>query len=201
MKIKTTVLVCLTSIMVLLFVYQYSTAQVTTNDEVLPIGIVDVRRALRDCSATAKYRERTNAENAKMDEEEELLSRKVQSLGQGLTALKPGTSDYLEQYKEYLQKKAELKTMQEFNPQRKMLKHKQWTETLYQEILNITKTLAAEKGLALVLESDEPEFPIQRYEDLAMTLNTHKVLYINGCVDLTNEVIAELDKEESKFIN
>jgi len=34
-----------------------------------------------------------------------------------------------------------------------------------------------------------------------MTLSTHKVLYSNGCVDLTDEVIAELDKEESKFIN
>jgi len=60
--------------------------------------------------------------------------------------------------------------------------------------------LAAQKGLPLVLGSDEPEFPIQRYEELAMTLSTHKVLYSEGCVDLTNEVIAELDKEESKFI-
>lgn len=201
MKIKTTVLVCLTGVMVLLFVHQYSTAQVTTNDQILPIGVVDVRRALRDCKATAKYRERTNTENAKMDEEEDQLSRKVQALATGLRALKPGTSDHLEQYKEYLQKQAELKSLQEFNPQQKMLKHQQWTQPLYQEILNITKTLAAEKGLALVLESDEPEFPIQRYEDLAMTLNTHKVLYSNGCVDLTDEVIAELDEEVSKFIN
>jgi Skp family chaperone for outer membrane proteins len=201
MKIKTVVLGCLMGVVVLLFVHQYSTAQVTTNDQVLPIGIVDVRRALRECKATAKYRERTNAENAKMDDEEEQLSRKVQALATGLRALKPGTSDHLEQYKEYLQKQAELKSLQEFNPQQKMLKHQQWTQPLYQEILSITKTLAAEKGLALVLESDEPEFPIQRYEDLAMTLNTHKVLYSKGCLDLTDEVIAELDKEESKFIN
>jgi Skp family chaperone for outer membrane proteins len=201
MKIKTTVLVCLTALIVLLLIHEYSTAQVTANDQALPIGIVDVRRALRDCSATAKYRERTNVENAKMDEEEEQLSRKVQALAAGLRALKPGTSDHIEQYKEYLQKQAELKTLQEFNPQQKALKHQQWTQELYKEILRITKALAAEKGLSLVLESDEPEFPIQRYEDLAMTLSTHKVLYSNGCVDLTNEIIAELDKEESKFIN
>jgi len=201
MKIKTAVLGCLTGVVVLLLVHQYSTAQVTTNDQVLPIGIVDVRRALRDCSATAKYRERMDVENTKMDAEEEDLKRKIQALALGLRALKPNSSDYMEQYKEYLQKQGELKTMQEFNPKQKIMKHQQWTETLYQEILRITKELAAVKGLALVLESDEPQFPIQQYEELAMTLNTHKVLYSNGCLDLTDEVIAELDKEESKFIN
>jgi Skp family chaperone for outer membrane proteins len=201
MKIKTAVLGCLTGVVVLLLGHQYSTAQVTTNNQVLPIGIVDVRRALRDCSATAKYRERTDAENTKMDDEEEDLKRKIQALALGLRALKPNSSDYMEQYKEYLQKQSELKLMQEYNPRLKATKHQQWTEKLYQEILRITKELAAEKRLALVLESDEPQFPIQQYEELAMTLNTHKVLYSNGCVDLTHEVITELDKEESKFIN
>jgi len=201
MKIKTTILGCLISIVVLLFAHEYSMAQVKPNATVLPVGLVDVRRALRDCKATAKYRERTNAENSKMDAEEEQLTREIQALAAGLRALKPGSSDHLTQYKEYLQKQANLKTLQEFNPQQKALKHQQWTQELYKEILRITKVLAAEKGLPLVLGSDEPEFPIQRYEELAMTLSTHKVLYSEGCVDLTNEVIAELDKEESKFIN
>jgi len=201
MKIKTIILGCLMGVVVLLFVHEYSMAQVKTNDTVLPIGLVDVRRALRECKATAKYRERTNAENSTTDAEEEQLSREIQALAAGLRALKQGSSDYLTQYKEYLQKQNDLKTMQEFNPQQKALKHQQWTQELYKEILRITKVLAAEKGLPLVLGSDEPEFPMQRYEELAMTLSTHKVLYSNGCIELTDEVIAELDKEESKFIN
>ena len=201
MKIKKAILGCLMGAVVLLLIHEYSMAQVKPNDTVLPIGIVDVRRALRECKATTKYREKTNAENSKMDAEEEQLSREIQALAAGLRALKQGTSDHLAQYKEYLQKQANLKTLQEFNPQQKALKHQQWTQKLYKEILRLTKVLAAEKGLLLVLGSDEPEFPIQRYEELAMTLSTHKVLYSNGCVDLTDEVIAELDKEESKFIN
>jgi Skp family chaperone for outer membrane proteins len=201
MKIKTAVLVCLISVVVLLLVHEYSMAQVKNNDTTLPIGIVDVRRALRECNATKKYRERTTAENSKMDAEEQQLTREIQALAAGLRALKPNTSDYLSQYKEYLQKQGDLKALQEFNPRQKATKHQQWTQTLYQEILRLTKVLAAEKGLALVLGSDEPTFPIQQYEELAMTLSTHKVLYNNGCLDLTDEVIAELDKEESKFIN
>jgi Skp family chaperone for outer membrane proteins len=201
MKIKTAVLGCLMGVVVLLLVHEYSMAQVKTNDTVLPIGIVDVRRALRECNATKKYSERTNAENSKMDAEEQQLTREIQALAAGLRALKRNSNDYMEQLEEYLQKQANLKTMQEYNPQLKAMKHQQWTQELYKEILSITKVLAAEKGLPLVLGTDEPEFPIQRYEELAMTLSTHKVLYSNGCSDLTDEVIAELDKEESKFIN
>jgi hypothetical protein len=51
----------------------------------------------------------------------------------------------------------------------------------------------------MVLGADEPEFPFQSYEQLVMTLSTHKVLYSDGCVDLTNEVIAQLDKMQSRL--
>jgi len=201
MKIKTAILGCLMGIVVLLFVHEYSMAQVKTNDTTLPIGVVDVRRALRECKATEKYRDRTNAENSKMDAEEQQITIEIQALTAGLRALKPNSSDYMEQYKEYLQKQGELKTMQEFNPRLKATKHQRWTETLYQEILRLTKVLGEKKGLALVLGTDEPQFPIQQYEELAMTLNTHKVLYDKGCLNLTDEIIAELDKDISKFIN
>jgi len=201
MKIKTILLVCLTVVFVLFLVHEYGMAQVKTDSPALQVGIVNVRRALRDCKATAKYRERTTAENDKMDAEEEQLSKEIQALAAGLRALKQGSSDYMTQYKEYRQKQAKLQVLQEFNPQEKALKHQQWTQTLYKEILRLAKELAAKKGLPLVLGVDEPEFPMQRYEELMMALSTHKVLYSGGCPDLTDEVIAELDKEESKFNN
>ena len=55
MKFKMTILGCLIGIVVLLFAHEYGMAQVKINDTNLPIGIVDVRRALRECKATAKY--------------------------------------------------------------------------------------------------------------------------------------------------
>lgn len=201
MKLKGAVIVCSISLIFLLLVHGYSIAQMSSGSTTLPIGIVDVRRALRECNATEKYREQTNTEDAKMNVEEEQLDNQIKALALNLRALKPDSSDYAAQYLEYMQKQGELKNKQEINRQLKLLKHQQWTQKLYQEILRLTKTMAAEKGLAMVLGSDEPQFPIQQYEELAMTLNTHKVLYGNGCHDLTDEIIAELDKEVSKFIN
>ena len=132
-------------------------------------------------------------------EEVNKIAQEGKALADSLSAYIPGSSDHMERLKETLQKQNELKTLQELNPRRRALKEMQWTQTLYQAILRITKELGAAKGLNLVLEGDQPQFPFQRYEELVGILSTHKVLYSEGCIDLTNEVIAQLDKIQSKF--
>jgi Skp family chaperone for outer membrane proteins len=203
MKVKTMFLGCLISVVALFMVHAYGPAQANSGKPASNIGTVSVSRALRDCKATAKFREKDGAEKDKMDAEEEKLSTEVKALAAGMRAgaLKPDSTDYAQQYQELVQRQAQLKTMQDVNPQLTALAQHLWMEKLYKEILRITKQLGAEKGLALVLAVDEPEFPMPRYEELAMALRTHKVLYNGGCLDLTDEVIAALDKEEAKFTN
>ncbi|MHC4425600.1 MAG: OmpH/Skp family outer membrane protein [Planctomycetota bacterium] len=196
MKIKTVVLGCLMGVVVLFLAHEYSLAQPEADKPASKVGVVSVSRALRDCKATAKYRENTTAENSRMDAEEGKLAKEVQTLTGGVRALLPGSSDYMTQYKELLQKQAELKALQEFNNQQRGLRDRRWTEELYKKILRITEELAEKKRLELVLERSEPTFPILSPDQLVMTLSTHKVLYSGGCLDLTDEVIAELDKEE-----
>ena len=199
MKFKTMVLCCLASAIILATGYEYLQAQPNVTGPALKIGVVSVQRALRNCKATIKFRERLIAEKEKMAIEENTLAKEGKALADSLTAYKPDSSEYMEQLQEMVRKQSELKALQEINPRRRALTEMQWTQKLYKEILRITKELAAEKGLALVLGADEPVFPFQRYEELVMTLSTHKVLYSDGCVDLTNEVVAQLDKMQSKL--
>ena len=199
MKFRTMLLSCLAGAVILATGYEYLQAQPRVAGPGMKIGIVSVGRALRNCQATLKFREKVLAENEKMAADEERLVQEGKALADSLKALKPNSSDYNERLQEMVQKQSQLKALQEVNPRRRILKEMQWTQNLYREILRITKSLAAAKGLNLVLGADEPEFPFTRYEELIMTLGTHKVLYNEGCVDLTNEVIAELDKIQSKF--
>ncbi|MHC4119316.1 MAG: hypothetical protein ACYSWO_17610 [Planctomycetota bacterium] len=108
---------------------------------------------------------------------EKALTDEISALAGGVRALVPGTSDHLAQYELLLQKQASLKALQEFNNQKRGLSQQRWAEKIYKEILRITNEVAATKGLDLVLERNEPTFPMPAADQLMMTLNTHKVLY------------------------
>jgi len=200
MKIKAIVSGCLLSVVVLFAVHEYGTAQAGTG-AASKIGVVSVSRALRDCQATAKYREKTTAENDKMALEGTKLNREVQALTGEIRALRRGSDDYLARYKELLQKQAELKVLEEYSNQQGGLRDRNWTEQLYREILTVVNDLARKKGLEMVLERTEPTFPVATADQLMTALSTHKVLYDGGCLDITDEVIAELNKKDLKLDN
>jgi Skp family chaperone for outer membrane proteins len=199
MKFKMMVLSCLVCAIILATGYEYLQAQPNATGSTLKIGVVSVHTALRNCQATIKFTERLKAEQEKMISEEKTLATEGQALADSLRVFKPDSTEYMETFQKMVQTQSMLKALQETNPRRSRLKQMQWTQKLYKEILRITKELAAKKGLTLVLATDEPEFPFPRYEELVMTLSTHKVLYNNGCVDLTSEVRAQLDKMQSQL--
>jgi len=196
MKMKMIVLGCLMCAVVLFVGYEYSQAQPKTDKPPSKIGIVSVRKAFRNCKRNSKYAEQANVEQVKIKAEEERLSKEIEAQEAGLKAIKSGSSDYLAQIKELLEKRAGLEARRQFNNQQRVLKNRQWTEELYKEVLRITGELAQQKGLELVLEMDEPEFPVESGDELMMTLSTHKVLYSAGCLDLTDEVVTRLDAQE-----
>jgi Skp family chaperone for outer membrane proteins len=199
MKTKTMVLGCIIICVLLLSGYEYSSAQ--PGEPASKIGVMSVERVLRDCKATAKYREQMKAEGDKINAELEILSNEIKALKAGLQlgTLKVGSSDYFKQHWELAQKQAELDARKEYVPNQQMLQQQLWTQEIYQKILKVAKEVGAEKGLILVLEKSEPEFPIQN--DFGLIIGTHKVLYSDGCPDITDDVIARMDAEETKTVN
>jgi len=194
-------LACLMGVVVLSLGREFSSAQPKTGALSVKIATVSVRKVFLSCQANARYRADELAEQSKISAAMDLLRKEIQAQEAGLKALRPGSADHLEQYRELFNKQYALEAQQKFNSQQRMLKDRRWTEELYKEILRITKTLAEEKGLDMVLEKDEPEFPVPSPDELMMTLSTHKVLFSAGCVDITDEVVARLDAEELKFKN
>ncbi len=201
MKVKTVISGCLICVVVLFVVHEFSLAQPNAPVPVSKIGIVSIPRTLRDCKATATFGAKAKAETDQMVAAEKALSDEISALTGGVRALVPGTADHMAQYKLLLQKQAELDALQKFNNSQRAFSQRHWAEMVYKEVLRITKEVAAKRSLDLVLGRSEPEFPIQSADQLMMTLNTHKVLYGGGCLDITDEVIAELDKIESTLIN
>jgi Skp family chaperone for outer membrane proteins len=196
MKAKAIVLCCLIGAIVLFAGHERGSAKSKADKVVANVGVVDVRKVFRDCKKNAKYGASVMAEEEKWNAEQEKLAKEIESQGNGLRALRPGSGDYLAQYKELLQKKAELETSRQFNTQQRTAKDQRWTEELYIEILKIVAELAEQKELDLVLQKDVADFPTESPDELMLTLSTHKLLYSGGCLDITSEVLARLDAEK-----
>ena len=195
MKVKTMVLSCLTGVVILAMGYEYSQAQPKADTSSSKIGTVSILKVFRDSKRSDAHRTEFNAEQSKIIAALKILSKEIEAQEAGLRALKPESSDYLAQRKELIDKQARLEAEQKFNKEQAILKEYRWSKELYNDILQITSELAEQKGLDLVLEKDEIDVLALSLNQISDTIRTHKVLYSGGCVDISDEVVARLDKE------
>ena len=198
MKTKVFVLIFLVGAIVLFSGYEQSLAARKSKASLseVKIGVVSVTQIFKDCKRNVKYREETKAEYEKLAGELKKLEADIEADKAGLVTLKAGSSDHTEQVKEILVKQSTLQTHQKFYERQLELKEQRWTEELYQDILKATEEVAKEKGLTLVLENSRVELPALSAQDLMMTIRTNKVLYGDGSVDITDEVLEKVDSKK-----
>jgi len=195
MKVKTMVLGCLAGVVILAMGYEYSQAQSKGDTPSSKIGIVSILKVFRDSKRSDAHRTELLAEQNKTRAAWQKLSEDIAAQEAGLKALKPESSDYLAQRKELIDKQARLEAEQKFYKEQAILKQYKWSKELYQDILQITSELAEQKGLDLVLRKDEIDLLALSVNEISETVRSHKVLYSGGCVDISDEVLARLDKE------
>ncbi|MHC4645771.1 MAG: OmpH/Skp family outer membrane protein [Planctomycetota bacterium] len=159
----------------------------------LRIGVVDIRKVVEGSNRMAGYMKEILAEQQRLRVKWDAIAKEIESDKTGLNTLKPGSSDYLIQVKDMLQKQANLRTEQEYYKERMKFKELQITEGFFSDILREVGVLAKEKGLDLVFESSEPRLPASSITQLEFAMGTQKLLYHSGCVDITGEVMARVD--------
>jgi len=197
MKIEKTVSLCVLIVVLLAGAsFEQSWAKSDEQAKLPKIGIVSVRKIFQQCRRTIKHRQESLAEQDKLQAELDKLSKEVDLDKAGLKTLKPGSDDYSALMKELFDKQAKLQARQEYFKQQMQLKEQAAIEKLFKDLLTATAQVAKEKGLDLVLERSEPEFPAASNNDLTLTISTHKVLYSDGCEDITDAVMARLDAAE-----
>jgi len=196
MSIRAVVIGSLVCIVALFATFESGRAAPEPPAAPVKIAVVSIRNIFNNSKRHAQYRAQVLSTQSRAKAQLEDLSKDITADEAGLKALKPGTADYMKQLQTMLDKRSKLDSQQEYLKQQRSLEDKNWMEALYQEVLKITKDVAKEKGVTLVLERTEPEFPVTP-DELMMTFSTHKVLYAENCMDLTEEVTARLDANQT----
>jgi len=194
MKSKTTMtLGCMSILLVLMFNLGIRAQQDSSVDPLHRVGVVSVMAVIQQCQANTDYIAALNAEQEKMIREQQKEDADLKAEAQILNTMVDGTDDYNKQKFMVFNKQATLQARAEYNKQYLTAKDMKWRSQLYKNILAAVSKVSEAKGLTMVFERTEPSFPIPS-EGFAVTVSTHKLIYSKGCVDITSDVIAEIDQ-------
>lgn len=192
MKSKTVIMSVVICAVALLATWEYGHAASAPGASASKIGVVSIRTVFNKTQHQVEFRTQAIARRRRAQTQLEDLAKEIQAKEAELQTLKEGTPDHLQQMQSVMDQRGKLESRTKFLEQQSAMENKLWTEKLYQETLKIAGALAKEKGLDLVLERTEPNFPMSS-EELMATLSTHKVLYASAGTDLTAEVVRRLD--------
>ncbi|MHC4738455.1 MAG: OmpH/Skp family outer membrane protein [Planctomycetota bacterium] len=193
MKIRLIILSCLTIAIILSAGYEANSAESKGNKGPLKIGVISVQNIIKNCKKSENYRTEVATEYNKVKAELDKLAKEIEAETEGLKALKVGSDDYMALMKEVLIKQSSLQAQEKFYDQQMAFKNQGLIGQLYKEILDRTNKVAEQKGLDMVFENSEPVLPAPNSNELTLIINTHKLLYSGRCVDITDEVMAQVD--------
>ncbi|RKY05389.1 MAG: hypothetical protein DRP66_10605 [Planctomycetota bacterium] len=163
--------------------------------QILPakVGVVNVDLVLKNSRKHGKWQERMNAEETDIRAKLQKLRAEADAVKADMQTREAGSDDYMKLMSDWMSKTADVDSKSKFYDRQMMLKVQRWTESLYNEIRSIAAKTAKARGLDIVLSADEIEFPAADVRDLLTIIKTNKVLYHSDGIDITEEVLAQLD--------
>lgn len=151
------------------------------------IGVINLMEILRP---DRKYADEIVSDTNKARAELAALAKEIQTDEGELGTLKPTSADYLRQMETLAVKKAHFNAHRDFLDRQLLLKKQQWSQKMLGNAMRATREVAIEKALSLVLVKEDPNVP--QLEEMSTRIVTQKVLYCDGCLDITQDVQAKL---------
>ncbi len=158
------------------------------------VGIVDVTKILENCKKNKQWQEKAESDRSRVQAEFQQMRKDLEALQANIKQRKPGSSDYFSLMGEYEEKRAVMEGRNAFYENKYTQEMQQWMESLYSDFLKVTEMVAREKGLDVVLGKETLEMPAPTLRDFMLSVKTQKVLFSRSELDITDEVLAALDK-------
>lgn len=161
------------------------------------VAVVDVTRVLENSKKHQAWQQKMETEQTQMRAEFNTMSSELESLDQQLRSglLRRGSEDYLRYARQFAEKKAILEARNAFYEEKVTNEMQSWTEELYKTLMVVVDRVAQQKGIDLVLATEQLDLPAPSLRDFMLTIKTKKVLYNHSNLDITAEVLAALDSE------
>jgi len=191
---KTTILVVSVVLLVLLGTYQQGKLDADSAVKPAKIGVVDVTKALESSARNKQWQEKMQQDQTDTKNQFNQMRTELEAIQANLKLRTPGSEDFLKLRQEMVEKGAMLEAKNKFYQDKVTFEMQRWTEELYQQLLKVIADVAKDKGLDMVIANESLILPAPSLQDFMLTVKTRKLLYHNSQYDLTDEVLAAMDK-------
>jgi Skp family chaperone for outer membrane proteins len=160
----------------------------------LKIAVVNLREIFQKNSLNEDFKVKLEEEGKKAMQEVDASSKQVEALKAQMKTRTSGSKDYLALMQQALEQQGILQAKKEYYQQYIDARQQRFTEELYVKIKELVADHAAKNGFDLVLVKDDIQFPAATPNDLMLALSTRKVLYSTPEMDITETILAEVNK-------
>ena len=170
----------------------YSRGWAQARREILParVGVINVERVFKESRRHAKWQSQMSIDTARLQAKLEKLSKEADVAEADMRTREVGSTDYMGLLSDYLDKLGEAQAKKKYYEQDMALKDRQWLGSFYNEIRLIVEKTAKLRRLDIVLVANEIDLSPR---ELARVIDTTKILYHTDEIDITEDVIAQLD--------
>lgn len=194
MKISTKIGLAFVIAIIVFGSYQHGKLNAYSAANAPKVGVVNVTKVLENSERHKQWQEKMQAEQSETRKQFDTMKKELDALQANLKLRAPGSEDFFKMRQEMAEKAALLEARDESYRNRVETEMQKWTETLYQELLKVAESVAKDKGLDMIISDELLDLPAPSLRDFMLTIKTKKMLYHNDAFDLTDEVLAALDK-------
>jgi Skp family chaperone for outer membrane proteins len=150
---------------------------------------------------TKDLQQKMDAERKNLEDEKARREKELNELKQQRTLFQEGSEDFNKKNKELIDKTVQLRAWQELVNYDQLRQRKAQFKTLFEKIEQVTKEIAEQRKIDIVMVEHRPDFPSAEImeqlnlEQVRGVINQRTVIYNNLKFDITADVVNALDKK------
>jgi Skp family chaperone for outer membrane proteins len=165
----------------------------------LKIAVASPPRILSQLQETKDVMSKMNAEREQLSNLEKQKRQNVKNLQEARDQLKPGTPQYQERNEAFLKAAIEFDSWGKLTQVDVQRQQKEQMERMFKKIEAAVGKVAKQRGIDLVITEQKPQVPDNldqiNAQQLKDAINGQNILYFNPKLDISNDVVALMDKE------
>jgi len=158
------------------------------------VAVCDVQQIFTGYNKATDLLAKLNDKRQALAAELEQRSKAIESLQQEMDALKKGSSEYQSRLAEVERLRIDLAVSRQFGEAKILAEHRQLTMEMYDEMVSAISQVAKDRGVEVVLHADRGLMETDETMELLAQIRVRTVLYWEPSLDITQEVLARLNK-------